>query len=93
MKNTLYRIEPTMTMEHPELSGSALIMCDGGALFAELHPVKIKAAVKANEPCEYCTNQQELISVMDTTENGPRVRTRVPRHCFNCGRQLTTEEG
>lgn len=91
MKNTLYRIKPKIELEHPELSGPAMIMCDGGTLFAELHPVKIKANVKG--PCEFCTTYtNNLITWPARTEAGEEIKTVWARYCFNCGRRLPNEE-
>jgi hypothetical protein len=83
MKNTLYRIETTMSVETPELSGSAMIMCNGGAIFAELHPVKIKA--KANEPCKFCAVELYAADCIGHNIAGKVVR---PRYCSYCGRPL-----
>jgi hypothetical protein len=91
MKDTLYRIETTMRLENPELRGSVMIMCNGGALFAELHPVKIKANVK--EPCELCRQPPAKVGALERV--GPNMqiaRMHRPRYCFNCGRWLPTEE-
>lgn len=90
MKDTLYRIVPTMTVEEPELSGSAMITCNGGVLFAELHPVKIKA--KAKGPCELCRQPPDNVGAMERV--GPNMqiaRMYRPRYCFNCGRKLLEE--
>ena len=90
MKNTLYRIEPTMKMEEPELNGSVVIMCNGGTVFAELHPVKIKA--KAKGPCKFCTLDMAKVGAM-ASENGKIAVEYVrPRYCFNCGRRLPNVE-
>lgn len=90
MKNTLYRIETTMRLENPELSGSVMITCNGGILFAELHPVRLKAKVK--EPCEFCTFPPPTIHAFATTPAGQEVRSTQPRYCFNCGRRLPDKE-
>lgn len=87
MKDTFYRIETTMRMENPELSGSAMITCNGGILFAELHPVRIKAKVK--EPCEYCETPPLM---MRPTGRKGGLGCCVPKYCFNCGRRLVSEE-
>lgn len=87
MKDTLYRIETTMKVEQPELSGSAMILCNGGAVFAELHPVKIKAKVK--EPCEFCAVERYTASLMGHNISGKHVQR---RFCSYCGRQLPNME-
>lgn len=89
MKNTLYRIETAMRLENPELSGSAMITCNGGVVFAELHPVRIKA----KGPCELCRRPPEKVGVMQrVAENLQTAYMQSPRYCFNCGRQLSNTE-
>lgn len=85
MVNTLYRIVPTMKVEEPELSGSAMIMCNGGVVFAELHPVKIKA----KEPCEFCAVERYTASLMGHHISGKHVQR---RYCSYCGRLLQVWE-
>lgn len=87
MVNTLYRIVPTMKVEEPELSGSAMIMCNGGVIFAELHPVHIKA--KAKEQCEFCAVERYTASLMGHNLSGKHVQR---RYCSYCGRLLQVWE-
>lgn len=49
MANNLYRIETICTLENPKINGSAMLYCDGGIVFAKLHPVRINAKPKADD--------------------------------------------
>ena len=50
MKNGLYRIEVRAQLEELENGGHVMIMGDGGMVFAEIHPIKIKGTPKKEKP-------------------------------------------
>lgn len=47
MKNNLYRIETTGTIENPEMNGTAMLYCNSGIAFVKLHPVKLNVKPKS----------------------------------------------
>jgi hypothetical protein len=92
MQNNLYRIETTGAVEHPKFNGYAMLYCDGGIAFVNLHPVKLTAHPK----CEvqhgcwvwkqlHGDDYETLVCSNCLSPDGAR---EIYNYCPNCGAKM-----
>ena len=92
MENRLYRIKTLAIFEEPEIKGKVTLFLDGGILFADVKPVKIKAKPNVEEAacCKSEFKDEWYDYIYRCLKCGMHFMADEPRYCPNCGRRFVT---